>query len=68
MNPLVNYLFPILGLAGTFTVLKGWALFVGVCAWWVMPEQHRGLVPLGLVLPWGVAVTSNSLLLANVLL
>ncbi|WP_139173340.1 DUF5658 family protein [Halogranum gelatinilyticum] len=68
MNPVVNYLLPMLGLAGTFTLLKGLAMLVGLLAWWAMPKPHRGIVPLGLVLLWGVAVTSNSLLLADVLL
>jgi hypothetical protein len=65
-NPVVNYLLPTLGLAGTFTLLKGWALTLGLIAWTVMPATHRGLVPLGLALPWSVAVVNNSLLLLSV--
>jgi hypothetical protein len=65
MNPFVNYLLPVFGLFGTFTVLKSSALLVGVCAWWAMPSRLRGVVPFGLALPWAVAVTSNTVLLAS---
>ncbi|WP_143085728.1 DUF5658 family protein [Halogranum rubrum] len=66
MNPFVNYLLPTLGLAGTFVVLKSFALLVGVAAWWTMPSKVRGVVPLGLALPWGIAAVSNTVLLAGI--
>ena len=68
MNPFVNYLLPTFGLFGTFVVLKGTAFLVGVAAWWAMPSRLRGVVPLGLTLPWAIAVASNTTLLAGILL
>lgn len=68
MNPFVNYLLPIFGLAGTFVVLKSSALLVGIAAWGTMPSKVRGVVPLGLALPWGIAVVSNTVLLAGIYL
>ncbi|WP_244531520.1 DUF5658 family protein [Halogranum amylolyticum] len=65
MNPLVNALLPTFGLFGTFSVLKGSALLVGVTAWWLMPSAFRGVVPLGLSLPWAVAGVSNTALLVT---
>jgi hypothetical protein len=67
MNPFVNYLLPTFGLFGTFVVLKGTAFLFGVAAWWAMPSRLRGVVPLGLTLPWAVAVTSNTALLVGIL-
>lgn len=67
-NPFVNQLLPVVGLFGTFVLLKGFAVAVAVTAWWLMPEHVRGIVPLGLTIPWAVAATSNTVLLASVLL
>lgn len=66
MNPFVNHFRPTLGLFGTFVLLKSSALLVGVGAWWSMPSSLRGVVPLGLALPWGLAVVSNTVLLVGI--
>lgn len=64
-NPVVNSLRPALGLLGTLVLLKGCVCLVGVTAWRTLPAKYRGLAPLGIALPWSLAVATNSVLLVS---
>lgn len=68
LNPFVNHFRPTLGLLGTLVLLKGCAALVGVVVWRTLPAKYRGLAPLGMALPWTLAVTANLLLLVSLYL
>lgn len=59
-NPLVDSLLVQYGPAALI-VLKIVALAAGICARRAVPTRYAASVPLGLALPWGVAVVANAL-------
>jgi predicted anti-sigma-YlaC factor YlaD len=60
LNPVAGALMATIGTLPAMTALKGAALLVGVVAWTVIPTRHRGLVPLGLAVPWTIASLVNA--------
>jgi hypothetical protein len=60
LNPVASALMETIGALPAMTVLKLGALLVGVVAWTIMPTRHRGLVPLGLAVPWTLASLVNA--------
>lgn len=61
-NPVAAWALGVGGVGG-LVLLKGLALAVGVCGWLALPGRARAIAPLGLALPWTVAVAVNGWLL-----
>lgn len=60
LNPIAASLLATHGIA-SLVVVKSAVLAVGVLCYSIVPDRHGILVPLGLALPWGLAVVVNSL-------
>ncbi|WP_243700407.1 DUF5658 family protein [Halorussus pelagicus] len=52
---------------GALVGLKLFAVGIGVCCRWIVPDEHGLLVPAGLAVPWTGAVVVNLALYATVL-
>lgn len=66
-NPVALSFIESYGLVTAGVILKGGAIALGLLCWRVLPDSHRGIVPLGLAIPsWG-AVCINTVMIASVL-
>lgn len=66
-NPVALAVIDSFGLVGAGVLLKGSAALLGYACWRVLPEGHRGIVPLGLAIPSWAAVVINSVTILSVL-
>lgn len=65
-NPVARAAMDAVGPALAMVLMKTFSLVVaGACAF-ALPRRYRGIVPLGLSLPWGVAVLINATLIVLV--
>ena len=62
-NPVAAAFIRSVGLPATVVALKSFALAVAGVGWAVLPAAYRGVVPLCLLLPWGVGVVVNLVVL-----
>lgn len=58
-NPVVRTLVVAYGAPVALAATKGAVLAVGVAAWRVLPSGRRAVVPIGLAIPWWIAVVVN---------
>lgn len=66
-NPIALAVIESLGLVGAGVVMKGGAALLAYVCWRLLPEGHRGIVPLGLAIPSWAAVAINSVTILSVL-
>lgn len=64
-NPVVRLAMERVGTVGALVSLKGLALLVGFVGWGVLPSEYRGIVPLGMALPWSIAAALNLFLVIS---
>lgn len=65
-NPIAELLIRRFGFMTALLTLKGVALAVALVGWTLLPRRSRVVVPIGLAVPWCVAVAVNAVALANV--
>ena len=66
-NPIVRLAMERVGTVVALLSLKGFAVVVGCVGWSILPRKYRGIVPLGMALPWTIASLLNlSLLFSHV--
>lgn len=66
-NPVADLLIRRFGFLYALVALKGAAIAVALVGWAALPRRVRVIVPVGLAIPWCVAVAINAVALAGIL-